>query len=137
MTDEREDLNPLDPSVLETPQLPAPLPASSSSREDFEFARKNVLETIENGNVSLEQLARVAFSSQNPRAYEVLAKMIQVMIEANARLLDLQIKIRELDDADGTPEKKGTVTNNLFVGSTAELGQLIKDMRKKGQEQDG
>lgn len=134
MADEREDLNPLDPTVLETPQLPAPLPTSSSSREDFEFARKNVLETIENGNVSLEQLARVAFSSQNPRAYEVLAKMIEVMIEANARLLDLQTKIRELEETDGIPEKKGDITNNLFVGSTAELGQLIKDMRKRGQD---
>jgi hypothetical protein len=33
------------------------------------------------------------------------------------------------DDNDGPVEDKAVTNNNLFVGSTAELQQVLKDMR--------
>jgi hypothetical protein len=67
----------------------------------------------------------VARQSQHPRAYEVLATMMNTMVGASKDLLDLQAKKKKLleDDPEATPQQ---VTNNLFVGSTAELQKYLK-----------
>jgi hypothetical protein len=79
----------------------------------------------------MEKLAQIADSSQHPRAFEVLAKLMDTMLNANEKLLDLQTKIREIDSADSPiNEKAKTVNNNLFVGSTAELQKVLQDMKK-------
>ena len=57
---------------------------------------------------------------------------MDTMLNANERLLDLQEKIREIKHADSPiNEKAKSVTNNLFVGSTAELQKMIKDINSK------
>ena len=56
------------------------------------------------------------------------------MLNANKELLELQKKIREIDAADApTNEEAKSVTNNLFVGSTADLQKVIENM-KNGNE---
>jgi hypothetical protein len=87
---------------------------------------------VENGNDAIAKLASIADQSQNPRAFEVLAKLMDSMVAANKQLLDLQKEIRTIDKADmpQDEEAKKSVTNNLFVGSTAELQKMIEDMKK-------
>lgn len=106
-----------------------------SARNDFENARANIHEVINTGQDALFKLAMIAESSQHPRAFEVLAKLMDTIVGANKDLLDLQTKIREIDSAD-TPinEKARTVNNNLFVGSTAELQKVLKDLKNKDDE---
>ena len=101
-----------------------------SAKTDFESARANIYEIIESGATAMQSLAQIADSSQHPRAFEVLAKLMDTMLQANKDLLDLQKTIRDIDAKDGVtnPEAK-SVTNNLFVGSTAELQKVIDDMR--------
>lgn len=102
-----------------------------SAKEDFERARANIHNMIENGQEAMVKLAQIADSSQHPRAFEVLAKLMDTMLNANEKLLDLQTKIREIDAADAPMnEKAQTINNNLFVGSTAELQKVLKDMKK-------
>jgi len=106
-----------------------------SAKNDFEMARSNIHEVIQNGTYAIEKLAQIADSSQHPRAFEVLAKLMDTMLSANRELLDLQKKIREIDAADSpTNETAKQVTNNLFVGSTSELQKVIDGM-KNGSEQ--
>jgi hypothetical protein len=89
-------------------------------------------EVIQSGKEAMDKLGQIAASSQHPRAFEVLSKMMETMIQANKDLLELQTKIREIDVADApTNEKAKTINNNLFVGSTAELQKMIKDMNTK------
>ena len=58
---------------------------------------------------------------------------MDTMLNANEKLLDLQTKIRQINAADSPMnEKAKSITNNLFVGSTAELQKVIKDMKKSG-----
>lgn len=103
-----------------------------SAKEDFERARANIHNMIENGQEAMVKLAQIADSSQHPRAFEVLAKLMDTMLTANEKLLDLQSKIREIDTADSPMnEKAKTINNNLFVGSTAELQKVLKDMKKE------
>lgn len=101
-----------------------------SARNDFEAARANLYEVIQTGQQAIEKLSEIASVSQHPRAFEVLAKLMDTMVNTNKELLDLQTKIREIDAKDAPiSEKAQTINNNLFVGSTAELQKVLKDMK--------
>jgi hypothetical protein len=104
-----------------------------SAKTDFEMARSNIHEVIQNGTYAIEKLAQIADSSQHPRAFEVLAKLMDTMLQANKDLLDLQKQIRTINAAD-TPanEQAKQVTNNLFVGSTADLQKALESIKKNG-----
>lgn len=104
---------------------------NDSARNDFEMARANIHEMLQNGSEAMHKLALIAESSQHPRAFEVLAKLMDTMLNANQKLLDLQSQIREINTSDSPiNEKAKSITNNLFVGSTAELQKVLKDMKK-------
>jgi hypothetical protein len=104
-----------------------------SAKTDFEMARSNIHEVIQNGTYAIEKLAQIADSSQHPRAFEVLAKLMDTMLQANKDLLDLQKQIRTINAAD-TPinEQAKQVTNNLFVGFTADLQKALESIKKNG-----
>lgn len=104
-----------------------------SAKQDFEIARANIHTMIENGQDAMVKLAQIAESSQHPRAFEVLAKLMDTMLVANEKLLDLQTKIRDISTSDSPiNDKAKTINNNLFVGSTAELQKVLKDMKNNG-----
>jgi hypothetical protein len=104
-----------------------------SAKNDFEMARSNIHEVIQNGNFAIEKLAQIADSSQHPRAFEVLAKLMDTMLQANKDLLDIQKTIRDIAAKD-TPVNGDakSVTNNLFVGSTADLQKAIESIKNNG-----
>ena len=116
----------------------APLPTSNSStivevnqvHDDFEYARGNMINTIEKGNEALQGILDVASMGQHPRAYEVAANLVKTMVEANKELLDLQKKKKEIEKIEAKVNPQ-TVNNNLFVGSTAELLKALKSNNMK------
>ena len=122
--------NPLETSSAAIKTLIAEAHNDSAS-VDFETARSNILTIIENGNEAIFKLSDIANQSQHPRAFEVLAKLMDSTLNANKELLELQSKIRQINAID-TPisEKAQSITNNLFVGSTAELQKVIENMKK-------
>ena len=99
---------------------------------DFEYARENMMEVINKGQEALFDLMDVARQSQHPRAYEVLATMMNTMVGAGKDLLDLQAKKKKIleEDPSASPQQ---VTNNLFVGSTAELQKYLKQQKSDEQ----
>lgn len=112
--------------------LPAVIEKSISTQTeaDFEFARENLMDVINKGQEALFDLMDVARQSQHPRAYEVLSTMMNTMIGASKDLLDLQAKKKKLleQNPDASAQQ---VTNNLFVGSTAELQKMIENAKSK------
>lgn len=106
---------------------------NDSAKNDFEFARANLYEVISEGKEAMFKLGQIAESSQHARCYEVYARMMDSLVAANQKLLELQSKIRELDVADAPMnENAKTINNNLFVGSTAELQKVLQDLKKNG-----
>ena len=106
---------------------------NDSASEDFKFSRANIREVIENGTDAISKLSAIADQSQNPRAFEVLAKLMDTVVNASKQLLDVQEQIRGIDKADiPKDEAARSVTNNLFVGSTAELQKVIATMKNSG-----
>jgi hypothetical protein len=104
---------------------------SDNATKDFEVARGNIHYMAEIAKEAILNLNEIASQSQHPRAYEVLAKLIDTSVNTNKSLLDLQDKIRSLNSADNNVvDNSKNVQNNLFVGSTADLQQFIKNMKK-------
>lgn len=106
----------------------------NSAKNDFEAARANLYEAIQTGQEAMDKLLEIASQSQHPRAFEVLAKLIDTNVAANEKLLQLQSKIREISAADAPmSDRAQTINNNLFVGSTAELQKVLKEMKNKDE----
>ena len=97
---------------------------------DYEYTRGNLYSIIEKGQVAIDGILELAQESEMPRAYEVAGQLIKSVSDATDKLLDLQKKVKEVNEED---KAKGpnNVTNALFVGSTADLAKLIKQQDKK------
>lgn len=128
--------DPIADSLGLTPVTSMPLSVPSAKtygdkqvEDDFEYARGNLISAIEKGQEALTGILDVASMSQNPRSYEVVATLLKTVADANKDLLELQKRKMDLTGVGPNPT---TVNNNLFVGSTAELQQLIK---KQNNEQ--
>lgn len=116
--------------LSQTEVLPAPAKQQDQMKDDFEYARGNMLAAIEKGQEALTGILEVAGMSQHPRAYEVAATLLKVVADANKDLLELQKRRKELTGEGPAPT---TVNNNLFVGSTAELQALIKKQNEQAK----
>lgn len=108
-----------------------------SAMEDFTFSRANIREVVENGADAIAKLAVIADQSQNPRAFEVLAKLMDTVVNASDKLLLIQKSIKELEKASDPHNEEGRqrITNQLFVGSTAELAAMIANSRAQPTNQ--
>ena len=95
------------------------------NQKDYEYTRANLYSLIEKGQESLNGILELAGESASPRAYEVAGQIIKSVADTTDKLLDLQKKVKELDE--DTPKGPNTVTNNaVFVGSTSELQKMLK-----------
>lgn len=98
--------------------------------EDYEYARKNIRETIEQGLDVAFELQNLSKNSQAPRAYEVYVNLMKALVESNKGLIDLHKQKREIDSVDQSSSNEvKTINNTMFVGSTKELQNLIKNSR--------
>ena len=103
-------------------------PVDDKVDRDYDYARTNFYNIIETGTEALEQMLDVAKASEHPRAYEVVSTIMKTLVDANKDLVSMSAKKQESEEDKG-PAEKAMTNNNLFVGSTAELQQLLKDMR--------
>lgn len=100
-------------------------------QKDYEYTRGNLYSLIEKGQETLNGIMDLADQTQSPRAYEVAGQIIKSVADTTDKLLDLQKKLKDIDE-----EKKGptSVTNNaMFVGSTAELQKMLKQMNQNSK----
>ena len=98
-------------------------------KKDYEYTRGNLYSIIEKGQEAINNVLELAQETDTPRAYEVVGQLIKNVSDATDKLIDLQKKIKDLDEVK---IQKGptNVTNALFVGSTAELSKMLKNQLK-------
>ena len=95
-------------------------------KKDYDYSRGNLYSIIEKGQEALNGILELAQESDQPRAYEVAGQLIKSVSDATEKLIDLQKKIKDLDEDKRTSKNPTNVTNALFVGSTAELSKFLK-----------
>ena len=93
--------------------------------KDYEYTRGNLYSIIEKGQEAINGILELAQESEMPRAYEVAGQLIKSVSDATDKLMDLQKKLKDVEE-EKVQKGPNTVNNALFVGSTAELGKLLK-----------
>lgn len=97
---------------------------------DVEYARDNIRNILDEGNKALLDMASIAQQSQHPKAYEALSGLMSTLLKGNRDLVEIQKIRKELEDKNENTSNNH-VTNNLFIGSTAQLTKLIEDLKNK------
>ena len=69
----------------------------------------------------------MAQETEQPRAYEVLGQLIKNVSDTTDKLMELQKKLKDVEEESVKTKGPSTVNNALFVGSTAELSKLLKN----------
>ena len=95
---------------------------------DYKYARENLYNVIERGTDALNGIVDLAQQSQHPRSFEVVADLIRTLSSANKDLLAIQKQVKELQPEADKPKN---VTNNLFVGSTKDITDLLAGNARK------
>jgi len=94
-------------------------------QKDYEYTRANLYSLIEKGQEAINGILELAGEGGSARAYEVAGQVIKSVADTTDKLMDLQKKIRSIED--DTVKTTNNVTNNaVFVGSTSELQKLLK-----------
>ena len=93
--------------------------------KDYEYQRDNFYKLVDRGSMAIDGILELAKESEHPRAYEVAGNLIKQVAEVTEKLGDLQEKMRKLKEVPDSGPK--SVTNALFVGSTAELQKMLKE----------
>lgn len=98
---------------------------SQDAEKDYEYTRGELYRLISQGQEAVQGALEVAQESGHPRAYEVAINAIKQVSDITDKLVDLQHKMKNLGKED---KKAGptTVNNTMFVGTTADLQQMLK-----------
>ena len=95
--------------------------------KDYEYTRANLYSLIEKGQEAINGIMELAGEGGSPRAYEVAGQLIKSVADTTDKLIDLQKKLKDVEENVGNNKGPNTVTNNaVFVGSTTELQKLLK-----------
>ena len=97
------------------------------NEDDFKYSRENLYHIIERGQDALSGILQVAQETDHPRAYEVAGQLLKTNAENTEKLVNLQTTKKKLKETD--QPQRVTNNNSLFVGSTQELQQLIKNKK--------
>ena len=111
--------------IYPKPLVPRPDDSLDDTDADYKYSRENFYNLVERGQDAIDGILEVAKEGEHPRAYEVVGQLIKNVAEVTEKLADLQEKMKKLKEVPDHAPKN--VTNALFIGSTKELQNLLKD----------
>jgi hypothetical protein len=98
----------------------------SDLTDAYQQSRENLQGIIDQGQEAMHEILEIAKAGQHPRAFEVYGGILKNMVDANKELLNIQKQMRDMDNTK--KETNNTkIDKAIFVGSTADLGKLLKD----------
>lgn len=108
----------------ENPLVPINEPETQweQAEGDFDVARDAIITALETSQGALEDLCQIAKGSQHPRAFEVVAKLVDTIRDTSKDLINIHQQKKTLIEK---PQEKQTINNNLVV-STNDLLKMIK-----------
>lgn len=96
------------------------------AESDYEFGRRNIIDVIEKGQGALDDMIDFARQAQEPRAYEVVGQLLDKIVIANEKLLNLSKQLKDVKKTDPT-KAPGEVTNQNLIITSAELLKMLKE----------
>jgi len=121
------------------PKRDIPENVHSSYDEDLDLVRSTLRTLLMQGEEGLQLARDVADEMQHPRAIEVLTGMIKQQSENAHALLAMHKKNQDINvtQTKGQSDDTKSLTQNVFVGSTAELQKMLRGKDEKVIEHDG
>ena len=117
----------------ETKAVPMIRPDKQQNIEtDYKYAREHLYDLIERGQDAIDGILDLSKETEHPRAYEVAGQLIKTVGETAEKLIDLQSKMKKLEDDD---IKIRDQHNHLYVGSTSELQKFLKKSNNGSSEE--
>jgi hypothetical protein len=99
---------------------------------DVNVARENIHNALEIAKQTIDDIALLAKQSQHPKAFDSLSNALSTYTNIATELINVQMKKQKLQPKNDFKEESGNVTNNnIFVGSTAELQEMIENLKKE------
>ena len=121
-----EDILNMEVEPVKKPNVPKIKSKDDDLEKDYEYTRGELYSLIDQGQEAVRGALEVAQESGHPRAYEVAVAAMKHVADMTEKLQDLHKKMKDLDEEIKGPKN---VTNNaMFVGSTAELQKMLKQM---------
>jgi len=94
---------------------------------DYEYSRAQLYSLIEKGQEAVNGALELAQEGDSARSYEVALAGIKNVSEVAEKLIDLQKKMKDLDEVNATSNQTNVTNNSVFVGSTTDLQKMIKE----------
>jgi hypothetical protein len=105
---------------------------------DYEFSREKYKDLVDKGTLAIDSMMELALQSDHPRAFEVLGGMLKHVSDMTDKLMVLHNNVEKIktvkEQNSNTPQvtsSGGSVTNNVFVGSTTDLQRFIIAQQNK------
>lgn len=102
--------------------------------DDYKTARANIDGLIEQGKDALNNILEIAKETEQARSFEVAATLLRDLVNANQSLIAMHKSVRDISNFKSTQNNPlngdTTINNTLFVGSTAELSKLVKELKQ-------
>jgi len=128
--DSIDDALNVESSIVEVDDAPKSIQKPEQKTDiskDYEYTRANLYSLIEKGQEAINGIMELAGEGGSPRAYEVAGQLIKSVADTTDKLIDLQKKLKDVEENVASNKGPNTVTNNaVFVGSTTELQKLLK-----------
>ena len=103
--------------------------------KDYVYSREQLYNLIGKGQKAIDGIMDVARNSDHPRAYEVAFQGIKNIADMTDKLIDLQKKMKTMDEDSSMRKGPSTVNNTMFIGSTAELQKFLKQSKINNTEE--
>ena len=107
--------------------------------DDQEFARQQLYDVVQKTSNAIGELMMISSSSQHPRAYEVLEKLLMRQQDAASKLLEIHKARAEINKIANTPTgnvNQTYIANAVFTGTVADLLDQIRGKNREVIEHD-
>jgi len=110
----------------EPAEIKKPAEAVDQLQKDYEYSRGQLYSIIEKGQEAINGILELAQESDSPRAYEVAGQLIKNVGDVTDKLVDLQKKMKDINQEQKSSAPTSVTNNAVFLGSTAELQKFLK-----------
>lgn len=128
-------IEPIPPEKLPSIQLPVVFEDGATVQQDSASSRANLKQLIDVATQALEGALNVALQSESPRAYEVLATLINASSDLNTKLMNThEVEAKIVGKKPEVVNNTQNLTQNIvFSGTTDALNDMIAERLLKGK----
>ena len=116
-----------------TPEVePAPVKnieekkSSTDITKDYEYTRGNLYSLIEKGQEAINGILELAQETEQARAYEVAGQLIKSVADATDKLMELQKRLKEVEEEKQTKIKTLVLLPCLFPTRIRKMNNVAK-----------